>query len=191
MQKNGQTNRYFVRNMHLVPPTVVPPNHGIFRKPPNDDVAYLKRNPSAHAAKRAENNYPTLKRAPGAYSVNNYPTLKRAASAHPVNNYPRLKRAISAHAAKRAANNRIDSVEEEPELDCVVCEDKKPNCILYPCKHFCMCIECAKQVQREFNKCPICRTPIKEIVDTSLWTAEKLKNTTKFTALPYIVNLYS
>ena len=182
MQSNAHSNRYTVRNMHLVPPTVVGIFHGIFRRPSNDNVAYLRRNPSAHA--------------------HDYPTLRRAPSAHSVNNYPTLKRAISAHAAKPAANRAANnSVKEEPELDnsvederkqlCVVCFDQTRNCIILPCKHFCMCIECAKQVQREFNKCPICRTPIKEIVDTSLWTAEKLKNTTKFTGLPYIVNLYS
>ena len=118
MQSNAHSNRYTVRNMHLVPPTVVPPNHGIFRRPSNDNVAYLRRNPSAHVAKRAVNNHPTLNRAPGAHSVNNYPTLRRAPSSHPVNNYPTLKRAISAHAAKpaanRAANNSVKELYSGP-----------------------------------------------------------------------------
>ena len=181
MKSNAHSNRYTVRNMHLVPPTVVPPNHGIFRRPSNDNVAYLRRNPSAHVAKRAVNNHPTLNRAPGAHSVNNYPTLTRAPRAHP------LKRAISAH----AANNDVNSVKEEREQLCVVCDDEKRNSILYPCKHFCMCIECAKQIQTDFKTCPICRKPIERIVDTSRMSDNKFKKLNAYTALPYIVNLYS
>ena len=42
---------------------------------------------------------------------------------------------------------------------CVVCYAKKPNIIFTDCYHLCVCSNCDEE--GEFNKCPLCRVPIK------------------------------
>jgi len=37
--------------------------------------------------------------------------------------------------------------------ECVVCLDKVPQVILYPCFHHVLCLKCAKKIEQ----CPICR----------------------------------
>eukprot|EP01063_Lacrimia_lanifica_P035251 TRINITY_DN6679_c0_g3_i1.p1 TRINITY_DN6679_c0_g3~~TRINITY_DN6679_c0_g3_i1.p1 ORF type:complete len:638 (+),score=133.58 TRINITY_DN6679_c0_g3_i1:77-1990(+) len=41
---------------------------------------------------------------------------------------------------------------------CVVCLEGKRNCVFFPCRHLCACIECAGE--EELIKCPLCREPI-------------------------------
>eukprot|EP00011_Vannellida_sp_DIVA3-517-6-12_P011401 CAMPEP_0114619182 /NCGR_PEP_ID=MMETSP0168-20121206/8084_1 /TAXON_ID=95228 ORGANISM="Vannella sp., Strain DIVA3 517/6/12" /NCGR_SAMPLE_ID=MMETSP0168 /ASSEMBLY_ACC=CAM_ASM_000044 /LENGTH=352 /DNA_ID=CAMNT_0001830347 /DNA_START=152 /DNA_END=1210 /DNA_ORIENTATION=+ len=47
--------------------------------------------------------------------------------------------------------------------DCKVCFDSQIDCVLFPCKHSCMCHECATTVIKDFP-CPICRQPVAEVV---------------------------
>lgn len=47
---------------------------------------------------------------------------------------------------------------------CVICLTNKNDTTLLPCKHMCVCHECATQLQMKTNKCPICRTPICHVV---------------------------
>jgi hypothetical protein len=58
-------------------------------------------------------------------------------------------------------------LEEELEKEiqsktCIVCEDKKINCVLIPCGHQTLCDGCASQL----NQCPICRQKVNQIVKT-------------------------
>uniref|UniRef100_A0A6U8AUM9 RING-type domain-containing protein n=1 Tax=Eutreptiella gymnastica TaxID=73025 RepID=A0A6U8AUM9_9EUGL len=47
------------------------------------------------------------------------------------------------------------------EEDCVICLCDPRNVIVMPCRHLCMCNECAKGLDATPGaKCPICRTPI-------------------------------
>ncbi|XP_071800461.1 E3 ubiquitin-protein ligase XIAP-like [Asterias amurensis] len=43
---------------------------------------------------------------------------------------------------------------------CKVCMDEDANMILMPCNHFVLCSSCTKLL----NDCPICRTPIREVI---------------------------
>lgn len=55
---------------------------------------------------------------------------------------------------------------------CVVCFERENDYAFLPCRHKCVCRECAKQVSREFRQCPICRRGIEAICkihDLSAW----------------------
>ena len=58
-----------------------------------------------------------------------------------------------------------DSEDEEParktitEPECIICFENKPNILFLECLHVCVCNVCDSKGR--FNKCPICRTKIK------------------------------
>lgn len=62
-------------------------------------------------------------------------------------------------------NTLVNEIENglSSEGDCKVCFDSKIDCVLFPCKHSCMCHDCATTVVENFP-CPICRQPVTEIV---------------------------
>lgn len=66
---------------------------------------------------------------------------------------------IPAFPSKEEATN-----DEEVEMDtasaiiCVVCMERKRNCIIQPCRHLSLCITCS--ATQKHDKCPICRVPV-------------------------------
>ncbi|XP_075150150.1 uncharacterized protein LOC142224260 [Haematobia irritans] len=50
----------------------------------------------------------------------------------------------------------------EPHQRCVVCRDRQKCVVLLPCKHLCLCEECADYMifSAQSQKCPLCRTNI-------------------------------
>ncbi|KAN0028615.1 hypothetical protein ACTFIV_010461 [Dictyostelium citrinum] len=44
---------------------------------------------------------------------------------------------------------------------CVVCVDLLINAVLVPCRHSCICSTCAKKL----SLCPLCRTPINDVIE--------------------------
>ncbi|KAK1318043.1 putative E3 ubiquitin-protein ligase LUL4 [Acorus calamus] len=60
--------------------------------------------------------------------------------------------------------------ESEPEDDnsgqeCVICMGEPRNTAVLPCRHVCMCSECAKALVAQSNKCPICRQPVEKLME--------------------------
>ena len=53
--------------------------------------------------------------------------------------------------------------EEGNDNVCLVCLDNPKNIVLKPCSHMCICHVCAEPMLRTGQKCPICRSDIKEI----------------------------
>lgn len=53
-----------------------------------------------------------------------------------------------------------DTLKEETDETCLICMTELPNVLINPCEHFCLCIECAKELIKTTSKCPICRTVI-------------------------------
>ena len=58
-----------------------------------------------------------------------------------------------------------DSEDEEPprktitEPECIICFENKPNILFLECFHLCVCNVCDSK--GKFNRCPLCRTKIK------------------------------
>ncbi len=46
--------------------------------------------------------------------------------------------------------------------DCVICQEGKPEYVMVPCGHVCLCVECIQNKSHEKlnNKCPICRVEV-------------------------------
>eukprot|EP00667_Euglena_gracilis_P006776 EG_transcript_6838 len=42
--------------------------------------------------------------------------------------------------------------------DCVICLAEPRNTLVMPCRHMCLCSDCASMLRQRTNKCPICRT---------------------------------
>ena len=60
-------------------------------------------------------------------------------------------------------NNEPSSLEEHAE--CVICMSNKPDTAVIPCRHLCLCNDCATVMRFERErKCPICRGGIKKLV---------------------------
>lgn len=54
----------------------------------------------------------------------------------------------------------------EPEggRECVICMAEPRNTTVLPCRHLCMCTDCAKEMRKESNRCPICREQITSLL---------------------------
>ena len=60
--------------------------------------------------------------------------------------------------------------EEEDEIMCVVCLSEPKDTTVLPCRHMCMCSECARALRFQSNKCPICRNPVESLLEISILT---------------------
>uniref|UniRef100_A0A5B7B6T9 RING-type E3 ubiquitin transferase n=1 Tax=Davidia involucrata TaxID=16924 RepID=A0A5B7B6T9_DAVIN len=49
--------------------------------------------------------------------------------------------------------------------ECVICMTEPKDTAVLPCRHMCMCSECAKALRLQSNKCPICRQSIEELIE--------------------------
>lgn len=52
--------------------------------------------------------------------------------------------------------------------ECVICMTEPKDTAVLPCRHMCMCSECAKELRLQSNKCPICRQPIEELIEIKI-----------------------
>ncbi|CUE79115.1 zinc finger protein, putative [Bodo saltans] len=58
-----------------------------------------------------------------------------------------------------------DPVEDDDEANtCVICLCNPKDTTVIPCRHLCLCAECAVQLRHQSNKCPICRRPIERLM---------------------------
>ncbi|KAF4756813.1 hypothetical protein FOZ63_026408 [Perkinsus olseni] len=64
----------------------------------------------------------------------------------------------------RSSTGTIAVLDEESGL-CKVCFENATNTVLLPCKHQCMCLDCAAGVKDSTGKCPICRLTIDTVID--------------------------
>ena len=58
--------------------------------------------------------------------------------------------------------------EEDDEIMCVVCLSEPKDTTVLPCRHMCMCSECARALRFQSNKCPICRNPVESLLEISI-----------------------
>nr|GEV42447.1 probable E3 ubiquitin-protein ligase LUL4 [Tanacetum cinerariifolium] len=57
--------------------------------------------------------------------------------------------------------------------ECVICLTEPKNTAVLPCRHMCLCSECAKALRDQTNKCPICRQPIEELMEIKINTNDR------------------
>ena len=50
------------------------------------------------------------------------------------------------------------------ESSCVICLENTPCCLINPCGHQCLCLDCSHTLVKTLKKCPLCRTPCTSIV---------------------------
>ncbi|XP_052141827.1 probable E3 ubiquitin-protein ligase LUL2 [Oryza glaberrima] len=50
--------------------------------------------------------------------------------------------------------------EDDSGKECVVCLSEPRDTAVLPCRHMCLCRECAQVLKYQTNKCPICRQPV-------------------------------
>jgi hypothetical protein len=51
-----------------------------------------------------------------------------------------------------------------PAEECVICLSAPRNSVVIPCRHLCLCNECAETLRYQSNKCPICRGPVRALL---------------------------
>ncbi|KAJ0243840.1 E3 ubiquitin-protein ligase LUL3 [Hirschfeldia incana] len=55
-------------------------------------------------------------------------------------------------------------LEDSGDKECVICLTEPKDTAVMPCRHLCLCSDCAKELRFQSNKCPICRQPIDELL---------------------------
>ncbi|TVU19283.1 hypothetical protein EJB05_35422, partial [Eragrostis curvula] len=56
--------------------------------------------------------------------------------------------------------------------ECVICLTEPRDTAVIPCRHLCMCSECAKALRFQSNKCPICRQPVEKLMEIKVQNSE-------------------
>lgn len=62
-----------------------------------------------------------------------------------------------------------DEKTEDDDLDdgdslCVICLSDERTTAVLPCRHMCLCADCAQSLRTQSNKCPICRGPVQSLL---------------------------
>lgn len=53
----------------------------------------------------------------------------------------------------------------DPGKECVICLSEPSDTTVLPCRHMCMCSDCAKVLRFQTNRCPICRQPVERLLE--------------------------
>lgn len=62
-----------------------------------------------------------------------------------------------------SAEGELDA--NDPGKECVICLSEPRDTTVLPCRHMCMCSECAKVLRFQTNRCPICRQPVERLLE--------------------------
>lgn len=54
--------------------------------------------------------------------------------------------------------------EEQGQVNCVICMTELKNTIVLPCRHMCLCHNCAETLKHQSVKCPMCRGSVKALL---------------------------
>ena len=80
---------------------------------------------------------------------------------------------INENDAVSGASSAIEDEESENLMrKCVVCQDQPKTVLVLPCKHMCLCIDCAHTIATSRNRarrvCPLCRGRIQTVMNVYL-----------------------
>lgn len=56
------------------------------------------------------------------------------------------------------------SADDSEERLCVICLVNDRDTTVLPCRHMCMCHECAQELRKQTSKCPICRNHVESLL---------------------------
>lgn len=56
------------------------------------------------------------------------------------------------------------AAEDDDDGLCVICLTLEKDTAVIPCRHLCLCKECAEQLMKHTPKCPVCRGPISQLL---------------------------
>ncbi|XP_066366310.1 probable E3 ubiquitin-protein ligase LUL3 [Miscanthus floridulus] len=65
-----------------------------------------------------------------------------------------------------------DADADDTGKECVICLTEPRDTAVMPCRHLCLCSECAKTLRFQTNKCPICRQPVEKLMEIKVRSAE-------------------
>lgn len=58
----------------------------------------------------------------------------------------------------------LDEVEMPDGAECIICMCEARNTTVLPCRHMCLCGECAEALRKSSSTCPICRTRVEGLL---------------------------
>lgn len=66
---------------------------------------------------------------------------------------------------KRKSYQNISNGKLKDSNLCIICQDRDRCVVLFPCRHLCLCVECAREMSSYQNDCPLCRTRISQKIN--------------------------
>ncbi|KAG7387524.1 hypothetical protein PHYPSEUDO_014046 [Phytophthora pseudosyringae] len=57
-----------------------------------------------------------------------------------------------------------DDIDIPEGAECIICLCEPRNTTVLPCRHMCLCSECAEALRKSSSTCPICRTPVESLL---------------------------
>lgn len=70
----------------------------------------------------------------------------------------------------------LDHNSAVPPDECVICMTEMKDTVVLPCRHLCICHQCAQVLHYQSNKCPICRGSVRSMLKIKITKdEEKLK----------------
>ncbi|TMW56668.1 hypothetical protein Poli38472_006678 [Pythium oligandrum] len=67
-------------------------------------------------------------------------------------------------AAGDPAGNKAEELEIPDGAECIICMSEPRNTTVLPCRHMCLCGECAEALRKSSSTCPICRTRVEALL---------------------------
>ncbi|GAB9464938.1 Ring zinc finger-like protein [Globisporangium polare] len=65
---------------------------------------------------------------------------------------------------KKGGGGALDEVEMPDGAECIICMCEPRNTTVLPCRHMCLCGECAEALRKSSSTCPICRTHVEGLL---------------------------
>lgn len=57
-----------------------------------------------------------------------------------------------------------DDEVEDSGAECVICMSDMRDTLILPCRHLCLCSNCAESLRYQASSCPICRSPFRALL---------------------------
>ncbi|KFM79221.1 putative E3 ubiquitin-protein ligase MGRN1, partial [Stegodyphus mimosarum] len=62
------------------------------------------------------------------------------------------------------SKDATDEDVEDSGSECVICMSDARDTLILPCRHLCLCVNCADSLRYQANNCPICRAPFRALL---------------------------